>query len=105
MGYRIYKCTSNEREWIEAKNQYIQSLKNPEDPTFQAIEKMFDNWIEKSNPAMEYKEKYFGEDAIYTKHGAIEQAIDTVFEYLDQEDLNYVEINDLGLDLIAQFEG
>lgn len=51
---------------------------------FAAVENEFNNWIESSNPANEYDEMYFGEDSIYTKKGAIRQAIEELIAEADE---------------------
>lgn len=61
-------------------NQTIEQLNSFENPVFQHIEKQFDEWLKHSNPAMEYEEKYYGDEAIYTKRGAIAQAIENLIE-------------------------
>ena len=101
----IIKLVKDNGHWDDSAYEYAQKIKDPGHPVFQAVEKMFDDWIEKSNPAMEYKEKYFGDFAIYSKQKAIEGAIDAALEYLYEEDLAFIDINSPKLDLIAQFEG
>ncbi len=61
-------------------NQTLEQLNSFDHPVFQYVEKRFDDWIENSNPASENDEKYFGEDAIYTKRGAIEQALENLID-------------------------
>lgn len=72
---------------------------SPASPVFQAVEKEFDAWIEGSNPANEYQEKYFGDESIYTKRGAIEQAIVEMHEQADDTGEN-VYIKDFDFDAI-----
>lgn len=61
-------------------NSQIDQLSSPSHPVFQYIENKFWNWIESSNPASEYKEMYFGEDAIFEKRGAIVGAIENALD-------------------------
>jgi hypothetical protein len=61
-------------------NSNLTALGNVAHVVFQFIETQFHNWIESSNPANEYKEMYFGDEAIYTKKGAIRQAIETAID-------------------------
>lgn len=72
---------------------------------FMKIEEIFDTWLENSNPAGEYEEKYFGWDAIYSKKGAIWQAIDMIFDYMEEEELKVISIDHPSLDFWAIFEG
>lgn len=75
-------------------------------PLWLAMEQEFDNWLENSNPASEYHEKYFGEDAIYTKHGAIVQAIEDLIIWAEEEERKVVTHSDLKkyFDAAASFE-
>lgn len=45
-------------------------------PIFLAVENEFWAWLKSSNPAMEYEDMYFSEDAIYDKKSAIRGAIE-----------------------------
>lgn len=83
-------------------NNTLQQLNSYSNPIFQYIEKRFDAWIKDSNPAMEYEEKYYGEDAIYTKRGAIEQAIENLIEEAYER---CTAINVATFDIEAAFEG
>ena len=71
----------------------------PDSPLFEAIEAIFDGWIRG-----EYEEMYFGEEAIYTKKGAIDQAIQQIFDYMRDENLPFVSLDDANLDLECSFE-
>jgi len=71
---------------------------------FIAIEKEFDKFIKDSNPASEYQDKYFSEDAIYSKKYAIRAAIDHIFEVMDEYNLPFIFLNDNRLDLAAIFQ-
>ena len=53
-------------------------------PIFLAVEKEFWLWLESTNPAMEYEEMYFGDDAIYDKKGAIRGAIEEMMYEADE---------------------
>ena len=53
-------------------------------PIFLAVEKEFWQWIESSNPANEYEEMYFGDDAIYNKQSAIKGAIEEMINEADE---------------------
>ena len=57
-------------------NSNQSNLSDTSHPVFLAVEKEFWGWLESSNPANEYEEMYFGDDAIYTKKGAIIGAIE-----------------------------
>lgn len=71
---------------------------------FRAIEKEFDKFIKDSNPASEYEDKYFSEDAIYSKKYAIIAAIDQIFEVMDEYKIPFIFLNDNRLDLAAAFQ-
>jgi hypothetical protein len=74
-------------------------------PIFKAVEAVFDHWIKNSNPANEYKEMYFGEDAIYTKRGAIVAGIEAVMEYMWENKISYMTTKDFyKIDFAAIFE-
>jgi len=79
-------------------------LLNSDSLLFQEIEKEFNAWIEGSNPANEYQEMYFGDDAIYSKSGAIQDAIRQIFEVMDEENLIFITTNDHRLDFDASFQ-
>ena len=70
------------------------SLRKPESLLFLEIEKIFNEWIEGSNPAQNYEEMYFGDEAIYTKKGAIIGAIENIFDYMNEEKKPFVFLND-----------
>lgn len=65
-------------------NTDLSVIANPAHPIFKFIEKQFHEWMDGSNPASEYKKMYYGEDAIYTKRGAIEQAIEAAQQEADE---------------------
>lgn len=54
---------------------------------FKMCENMFWSWFNSQNPAQEVEQQYFGEEAIYTKKGAILQLIEAMSEYLENEEL------------------
>lgn len=66
-------------------NADLSEISRMSHPIFQRVEKHFWEWIESSHPAAEYREKYFGDDAIYTKRGAIEQAIEAALDEANEE--------------------
>lgn len=69
---------------------------------FLFVETQFDNWIKNSNPANEYEEKYFGEEAIYSKKGAIEGAIEAVFDEMEENCKLSLDLNTFDYDAIFQ---
>jgi hypothetical protein len=87
----------------EAGLAKYQALKKTDSWLFQAVEKEFDSWIDSSNPSSEYEDMYFSEEAIYTKKGAIQGAIELIFEFMDEEKLPFVFLNDNRLDLTSAF--
>jgi hypothetical protein len=66
-------------------NSDLSTILSTSHPIFLFVEKQFWTWLENSNPAMEYKEMYFSEDAIYTKHGAIQEAIESALDEAIEE--------------------
>jgi hypothetical protein len=97
------KVHNFDRETIEGILKFTEIMQ-PDSLLFQEIEKEFNAWIEGSNPANEYMEMYFGDDAIYSKSGAIQDAIRQIFEVMDEEDLQFITTNDQRLDFDANFQ-
>ncbi len=83
--------------------KYHELLK-PNSPLFIAVEKEFDEWIDSSDPSGEYHDKYFSSDSIYTKEGAIRDGIEQIFEVMKEENLPFIYLNDLRIDLTTSFE-
>lgn len=81
-----------------------QKHRNYDSPLFTNIENKFDDWIETSNPAGEYKDKYFSEDAIYDKGEAILNAIEEIFNYMNENELNQIDTDSPDLDIECFFE-
>ncbi len=82
-------------------NQDQAVITNPAHPIFKFVESEFNTWIDGSNPASEYKEQYFGDEAILDKRGAIEDAINSALEQAN-EDQKPVDLGKF--DLAASFE-
>lgn len=61
-------------------NAILSDITRVSSPIFQYVEQKFWDWIDSTNPASEYREMYFGDDAIYTKKGAIVGAIEAAHE-------------------------
>lgn len=80
-------------------NANYETMANPSHPVFIAVEKEFWAWLEQSNPANEYEEKYFGEESIVNKRGAIEQAIEEMID-LANEDGTPVSIKSFDFDAV-----
>jgi len=80
-----------------------QELMNTDSWLFLAVEKEFYTWIDNSNPANEYFDMYFSDDAIYTKKGAIRGAIEQIFEVMDEYKLPFIFLTDPRLDLSCAF--
>ena len=80
-------------------NTNILEISNPSHVIFKAVEKQFWQWLEDSNPASENEEKYFGDDAIYDKLGAIEGAIEELINEANEEN-NPVLINTFDFDAV-----
>lgn len=57
-------------------NTNYQAAAKTDSPIFQAVENEFWKWLNSTNPAMEYSDMYFSEDAIYDKKSAIRGAIE-----------------------------
>lgn len=74
-------------------------------PIFLAVESVFSKWLKDSNPANEYHEMYFGEDAIYTVRGAIIGGIGNIIEYMTENNLTYITTRAFkDIDIEAAFE-
>ena len=65
-------------------NSNYSQLSALDHPIFLAVEKEFWLWLESTNPAMEYEEMYFGDEAIYNKKDAIKGAIEEMIAEADQ---------------------
>lgn len=65
---------------------------------FQTVEKLFDKWIDSTNPASEYQDKYFSEDAIYTKKGAIRGAIENMMNEMAEEGVKWGYLNNFDIE-------
>lgn len=83
-------------------NTNLLKASNYDNPIFLEVEKEFDNFIDTSNPANEYFDKYFGEYAIYSKEGAILGAIEYM---IDEANETGKPVNVNTFDLAALFEG
>lgn len=84
-------------------NSNISEAMKTSSPVFKAVENEFNNWMDNSNPAMEYADMYFSEDAIYDKKGAIQSAIEQIFEVMEENNLPFIYLNDSRLDLDCAF--
>lgn len=51
---------------------------------FLFVENKFNQWLKASNPANEYEEKYFGEEAIASRKGAIVDALEAAITEADE---------------------
>ncbi len=61
-------------------NASYSELSKLDSKLFTELENDFHEFIENSNPCMEYEEMYYGEDAIYSKKGAILQCIEEIID-------------------------
>jgi hypothetical protein len=79
----------------------------PSEPIYRSVEDYFNDWIENTNPASEYEEKYFGDDAIYTVNGAILGGIEAIVEYMVENGITSISERDFHkIDIEgAAFEG
>jgi hypothetical protein len=66
-------------------NSNLANIASVSSPIFQYVESKFWAWIDGCNPASEYREMYFSEDAIYTKKGAIVGAIEAALDEANEE--------------------
>lgn len=78
---------------LNLESDYLE-LQKTDSYLFLAIETMFNDWLDTSNPANEYYEMYYGDDAIYTKKGAIIGAIENIFDYMSYEQIKSVSLTD-----------
>ena len=83
-------------------NTNYQTAAKLDSPIFLAVEKEFWAWFENTNPASEYEEMYFGDEAIYSKKGAILQAIE---EMIDEADTTGKPVNLKTFDIDGIFQG
>jgi len=73
-------------------------------PLFVAIEAHFDEWIT-SRARPDEVDMYESDDAIYTKKGAIHQAIEDIFDIMREENMPFISLNHSFVDLEAAFQG
>ena len=69
---------------------------------FKAIEKQFDDFMDDYGDRSELREMYESDEAIYSKKGAIHQAIEELFDYMDEEGLKSTDLNKFDLEGIFQ---
>lgn len=69
--------------YVYPKSDY-NTLTALDHPVFLAVEREFWEWLESSNPANEYEDMYFGDDAIYSKKDAIKGAIAELIDEADE---------------------
>ncbi len=98
---KIFNLDTETEAGLKAYNAH----KRTDSPLFHAVEKEFDKWMEHNNSASEYDEMYFGDEAIYTKEGAIIQGIEQIFEVMNEYNLQSIELTDNRLDLECAFQG
>jgi hypothetical protein len=75
-------------------------------PAFKYAEARFEAWMENNlsfGDPLEYEEKYYGEDSIYDKAGAVVQALESCNEQLEDEGLSWAYFTNLDID--CSFEG
>lgn len=71
--------------FIKIDTDNMQEAFKLDSPIFKLCERLFWEFIETSNPADELEDKYFSDDAIYTKKGAIRGAIELIEEIAQEE--------------------
>jgi len=84
------------------------SLHTPELMEF--LNKEFYDWLESSNPSSEYEEMYFGEEAVFSKAGALDYAVELIMESLfEKKNQNnqqaVLNLDKYEIDYIVAFEG
>ena len=84
------------------------SLHTPELMEF--LNKEFYDWLESSNPSSEYEEMYFGEEAVFSKSGALDYAVELIMESLfEKKNQNnqqaVLNLDKYEVDYIYAFEG
>jgi hypothetical protein len=73
-------------------------------PLFLHLEGKFDKFIEKWGTHNELNEMYFSDDAIFTRKGAILQAIEHIFDVMDMEELTQISTESNLLDFESQWQ-
>lgn len=74
-------------------------------PLFLHLDSKFDKFIEEWGQNNDLEEKYYSDEAIYTKKGAIIQAIEHIFEVMDEEKLSHISTDSPLLDFEGQWAG
>lgn len=82
------------------EEKYLKHL-NLDSPLFLEIEKRLNDFIENSNPASELKDKFFSSDAIYNFKDCIIEEIEGIFNTMNEENLDQINLNDPRIDLFA----
>ena len=93
------KILNIDRETEKGLEKYNELISTDSD-LFIQIEKKFDDWIEENS---EIFAMYFSDDAIYVKRDAIVQAIDSIFELMDEENLPFIFFDDPRIDVTESF--
>ncbi len=92
-----------DRETIHGSAKYADMMK-VDSKLFMLVEKEFDEWMEWiSTNTKDYFEMYFSDEAIYSKKGAIQEAITAIFDEMEQEKMVYIETKNF--DFAAIFQG
>lgn len=99
MAFKVFNINTATEAGLRAYRAHFHTSS----PLFKAVEKEFNEWMDNSNPASEYHDMYFSEDAIYDKKGAIHGAIEQIFEVMNEENLPFIFLNDKRLDLTCAF--
>lgn len=77
------------------------TLLQPKSPLFKEIEKKFNTYLDESNDS-DLRDMYFSEDRIYSAKGAIQEAIEQIFEVMNENNLKQIDTNSPLLDLFSE---
>ena len=79
--------------------------RNTAHPAFQAIEAKFDTWMDAQREAgTEAEEQYFGDEAIYTKKGAIREAMWQIQYVMQEAGITSIDHDDNRIDYDEIFQ-
>lgn len=98
------KMHYHDQETSEGRSAF-DAERSVHNPIFQAIEAKFDAWMDAQREAgTEAEEQYFGDEAIYTKKGAIREAMWQIQYLMEENGITSIDLDDPKIDYDAFFQ-